>query len=115
VETVLFRPDRTILAVALIAFLGAIPVALSSFYLAPAFLVPVGMIVWGLRARVGADTTGLEICNGLGVQRVAWDAIDRFEIPDRGPVLLHSVTGATLRLTALARRDLPAILEVSKN
>jgi hypothetical protein len=115
VSTVQFRPDRTALAVALVAFLGAIPLALSSFYLAPAFLVPLGVVVWVLRARVGADRRGLEICNGLGVRRVAWDDVDRFEIPDRGPVVLHSVKGATLRLTALARRDLPAVLEVSKN
>lgn len=95
--------------------LGALPLALSSPYLAPVFLLPVGMVVWVLRARVAAGRKGLEICNGLGVRTVAWDEVDRFEIPKRGPVVLHSMKGATVRLTALSRRDLPAVLEVGKS
>jgi hypothetical protein len=115
VSAVQFRPDRTTLAVALVILLGALPFALSSPYLAPAFLLPLGMVVWVLRARVAAGTKGLEICNGLGVRAVAWDDVDRFEIPKHGPVVLHSQKGATLRLTALSRRDLPAVLEASGN
>jgi hypothetical protein len=115
VQTVQFRPDRTTLAVALVMLLGALPLALSSFWLAPAFLVPIGMVVWVMRARVVAAGSGLKICNGLTTRTVAWSDVDRFEVPRRGPVLLHPVEGAAVRLTALSRRDLPAVLEASKN
>ena len=110
-----FRPDRTTLAVVLVVLLGAVPFALSSPYLAPVLLLPVGMFVWVLRARVAAGTKGLQICNGLGVRAVAWDDVDRFEVPRRGPIVLHARRGATVRLTALSRRDLPAVLAAGKN
>lgn len=113
-DPVEFRPDRTTLAVALVFFLGAIPMALSSPYLAPAFLVPIGLVVWILRARVNAADSGVQVCNGLGSRSIAWDDVDRFEVPKRGPVVLHSTKGAAVRLTALARRDLPSVLELSK-
>lgn len=110
-ETVRFGPERTSLAVVAIALAGALPLALSSAYLAPLLLLPVGAAVWVLRARVVASKAGLEVCNGLGVRRVAWDDVAGFQIPERGPVTLQ-LQDRSVRLTALARGDLPKLLEV---
>jgi hypothetical protein len=112
VEKVQVRPDRTTLAVVLVLFLGGLPLALSSPWLAPALLVPLGALVWVLRARVVASASGLEVCNGLAVRRFTWDDVSGFEVPDHGPVRLLVKDRAPLRLSALARRDLARVLEV---
>ena len=109
-DAVRFGPERTVLTVVAIAFLGSLPLALSSPLLAPLLLLPVLPAVWVLRARVVAAPAGLEVCNGLGVRRLQWQNIDRFEVPKRGPVVLHPTQGRPLRLTALPRRDLRTLI-----
>lgn len=110
-EPVRFGPDRTNLAAVLVLLAGSLPLALSSAYLAPVLLVPLAAAAWVLRARVTAAKAGLEVCNGLGVRRFAWDEVSGFEIPSRGPVKVQ-LHDRTLRLTALARRDLPQLLQI---
>ena len=114
VDRVAFKPDRTTLAVVVVLFLGSLPLARSSPLQAPVLLVPVGARGWVLRARVVATREGLEVCNGLGLQRVRWDEVDRFERPRRGAVVLHTTAGRAVRLTALQRRDLPRLIEVGQ-
>ena len=112
-EPVTLRPERMTLAVVLVMTLGALPLGLSSPYLAVLLLLPVAAVVWVLRARVVADAETLEVCNGLRVRRVAWDAVAGFRVPKRGPVrvLLHG--GGPLLMTAVDRRELPRLLAVS--
>jgi hypothetical protein len=114
VETVSLRPERTTLAAVLVMTLGALPLALSSPYLAVVLLLPVGALVWVLRARVVADATSLEVCNGLAVRRMTWDDVAGFQVPDHGPVKLLRHGQGPLVLTALSRRQLPALLAVSQ-
>ncbi len=109
---VAFRPERTTLAVVVVLLLGALPLGLSSPLLAPVLLVPFVVLVWVLRARVRANALGVEVCNGLRVHRVAWTDVDAFDLPRRGPVLLRTTAGRTLRLTALARSDVRALVAV---
>ena len=113
-EPVTLRPERTTLAAVLVLTLGALPLALSSPYLALVLLVPVAALGWVLRARVTADASHLEVCNGLGVQRLAWDDVAGFHVPDRGPVTLLRHSDKPLRLTAVSRRELPRLLAVSQ-
>jgi len=114
VPTVTVRPERTTLAVVLVMLLGALPLTLSAWFLAPLLLVPVGAFGWVLRARVTATSTGLEVSNGLGTRRVAWEDVDGFHVPDRGPVVLLLRGGHRVRLTTVHRRDLPRLLAVSQ-
>jgi hypothetical protein len=114
VDRVGFKPERTTLAVVLVLLLGGLPLALSSPLLAPVLLVPVGALVWVLRARVVATREGLEVCNGLTVRRVRWEDVDRFERPRRGAVVLHTTAGRAVRLTALQPRDLPRLVAVGQ-
>ena len=113
-EQVRFRPERTTLAVVVVMALGALPLGLSSPYLAPVLLVPLAALGWVLRARVVATRAGLEVSNGLAVRRLTWDDVAGFRVPDRGPVVLLRTAGRPLRLTVLSRRELPRLLEVAR-
>jgi hypothetical protein len=114
VEPVLLRPERTTLAAVVVLALGSLPLALSSPYLVALLLVPVGALVWVLRARVVADAVGLEVCNGLGVRRVPWEQVAGFKVPEHGPVTLLRHGAPRIRLTALNRRELPRVLAVGE-
>jgi hypothetical protein len=114
VESVRLRPERMTLAAVLVMVLGALPLALSSPYLAWVLLLPVAALVWVLRARVVADAAALEVCNGLAVRRVAWDDVAGFRVPERGPVRLLRHGGGPLLLTVVSRRELPRLLAVSE-
>ena len=109
-----FGPDRIVLVPVVFSGLGSIPVAASSPSLTWVLLLPVACGVWVLRARVVAASVGVEVCNGLGAERVAWSDVDGFDVPRRGPVRLLRTGERPLRLTALARRDLQALLDVGR-
>lgn len=111
-QNVRFRPDRTSYIASVVLLLGSLPLGLSSPWLTPAFLLPLGSVLWVARARVVANAMGLEVCNGLGVQRLRWEQVEAFDVPRRGPVVLRRTTGRPLRLTALNRSELPQLLAV---
>jgi hypothetical protein len=108
------RPERTTLAVVVVMTLGALPLALSSWALAPTLLVPLTALLWVLRARVVGTPATLEVCNGLRVLRTDWADVAGFQVPARGPVVLMLHGGRRVRLTAVSRRELPRLLEVSQ-
>ncbi|MFN2537550.1 MAG: PH domain-containing protein [Mycobacteriales bacterium] len=106
VETVQFRPDRTAVTGVAVFFLGTLYLALAGPWFALLLLVPLGCLVWTLRARVVADADGLEVCNGLSRHRVRWDQVDAFEVRKHRPVVLRRTDGGTTVLTALPRQEL---------
>lgn len=109
-----FGPEKTSLVAVLVLALGTLPLGLSSPYLAPFLLVPIGALLWVLRARVVVADVGLEVCNGLGVRRFRWTDVAGFDVPPRGPVKLLPENGRPLRLTALPRRELRRLLEFAQ-
>lgn len=113
-QTVRFRPERTTLAVVVVMTLGALPLALSAWVLAPVLLIPLGALAWVLRARVVATPEGLEVCNGLRVLQVPWDDVGGFQVPEHGPVVLLRHGARPVRLGVVSRRELPRLLEVSQ-
>lgn len=100
-----FGPGPIGLAPVLVALLGALPVALSSPWLAWLLLLPLAAAWWVLRARVVADEQGLLVDNGLGRRHHPWREVEGFDIPGRGPVRLVLAGGRRVLLTALPRRD----------
>lgn len=113
VEPVTVRPERTTLAVVLVALLGALPLGLSWWWTSPVLLVPVAALVYVLRARVVASTQALEVCNGLAVHRVAWEDVEGFQVPEKGTVRLLRRDADPLPLRVLTRRDLPRVMALS--
>jgi hypothetical protein len=108
-----FRPDRTAVTAVAVFFLGTLYLALAGPWFVLLLLAPLGCLVWTRRARVVADDEGLEVCNGLGRQRIAWDTVDAFEVKKRRPVLLRRTDGRTTVLTALPRQDLRRLVEAA--
>lgn len=104
-----FGPDRIALAPVLVLLVGSLPLATSSPWLNWLVLVPVACAVWVLRARVVVAPSGITVCNGLGVTRVPWSAVEGFQVPRRGPVRLLRTGARPLPMTALPRRALPAL------
>lgn len=111
-ERVRIGPERIALLPVTVFLLGTLPVATSAVWLLPLLLLPLGCAVWVLRARVVAIPLGVEVCNGLAVHRVAWDDVEGFDVPRRGPLRLLRREGRPLLLTALPRRRLPELLAV---
>ena len=113
VERVQFRPDRAAVTAVAVFFLGSLYLALEGPWFALLLLAPLACLVWTLRARVVADTEGLEVCNGLGSKRVRWEQVDTFEVRKHRPVVLRRTDGRTTVLTALPRQDLRRLVSVA--
>jgi hypothetical protein len=113
-ERVRFGPERLALLPVMVFFLGSLPIAGSRSWLNGIVLIPVLTAVWVLRARVVAIPVGLEVCNGLRAQRIAWTDVEGFDVPRRGPVRLLRRGRRPLLLTALPRRDLPRLIAVGQ-
>ena len=109
-----FGPQRIGLIPVTVFLLGSLPVAASSPLLLWLVLVPLACGAWVLRARVVAAPVGLEVCNGLGVRRLAWSDVAGFDVPRRGPVRLLRAGARPLLLTALPRRELHELVEVGE-
>ncbi|CAA9318366.1 MAG: hypothetical protein AVDCRST_MAG07-1632 [uncultured Frankineae bacterium] len=108
-----FGPDRIALLPVLVLFLGSLPLAASSGWLNGVVLLPVACAVWVLRARVVVAPAGLGVCNGLAMHRLPWSAVEGFSVPRRGFVRLLRSGARPLPMTALSRRDLPALRDAA--
>ena len=113
-KPVRFGPDRIALLPVMVFLLGSLPVASSDARLSWLMLIPLLCGVWVLRARVLAAPLGVEVCNGLRPVRVAWEDVEGFDVPRRGPVRLRRRGQRPLLLTALPRRDLRRLIEVGE-
>ena len=107
-----FGPNPVTLLPVVVLLLGSLPLAASSPWLTP-LLLPVLCAVWVLRARVVVAPAGLEVCNGLGVTRVAWADVEGFTASGRGPVRLLRRGADPLPLTALPRHRLRRLTELA--
>lgn len=110
VRPVKFRYNAAIPIAALVAFLGAIPVATARWYLAPILLAPVLVAIWGWRAGTDADATGIRLRALAGTRRIAWSRITGLSPDDRGRVHASLDSGTVVRLPAVGRADLPRLV-----
>ena len=104
-----FGPQRVALLPVVVLSLGALPLAASSSWSNVVLLVPLACAVWVLRARVVMAPVGVEVCNGLGVHRMPWNAVEGFDVPRRGPLRLLRSGGRPLLMTAVSRRTFPQV------
>lgn len=111
-QTRRYAPDRSSLFPALLFGLGALPIAASDPALVWVLLLPVAPLVWVLRARVLADSDGVEVCNGLGRRRYAWDQVTGFDVPRRGVVRMLLLGGSRVPLSTVSRRQLRSLIEL---
>jgi hypothetical protein len=112
VDKARFRHHSGIAIAGLVATFGALPFALSAWYLAPILLVPVAVALWGWRAGTDADADGLTIRALLGRRRLPWSRISGF-VPQGRRVLAVLEGGGAVPLPAVSPAELPKLLAAS--
>jgi Bacterial PH domain len=108
-----FRKSGALLVAALIAFVGAVPVAGARWAFAPLLLVPLLAGVWAWRAGTDADAEGLRVHALFGTTAVPWARVAELAPDRRGRVSALLTDGRVLRLTAVTREHLPALAAVA--
>ncbi|MEE6260802.1 PH domain-containing protein [Plantactinospora sonchi] len=108
-----FRHNQAIWVAAVIAFLGAIPLASTRWYLTPLLLVPLAVGLWAWRAGTDADPTGVRIRALLGQRAIPWADIVELGSDPRGQAVVRLSDGRTTALPAVRATDLPDLVAAS--
>ncbi|MEU6077064.1 PH domain-containing protein [Micromonospora sp. NPDC047074] len=111
--TVHFRHNQAILAAAIIAFIGALPLAGARWYLLPVLLVPLAVGVWAWRAGTDADARELRLRALLGQRRISWDRVVGLAADPRGRAVAQLDDGQLVPLPAVRGRDLPRLVSAT--
>ncbi|WP_422770970.1 PH domain-containing protein [Plantactinospora sp. WMMC1484] len=111
--TLRFRHNQAIWVAAVLAFLAALPLATSRWFLLPLLLVPVAVGVWAWRAGTDADPAGVRIRALLGQRRIAWSEIVELASDPRGQAVVRLRDGRTTALPAVRATDLPDLVAAS--
>ncbi|GAA4676133.1 PH domain-containing protein [Phytohabitans rumicis] len=111
--TIRFRPHGAVAIAAIIALLGAIPLASAGWYYLPVLLIPLAVVVWALRAGTEADHDEVRVRALLGQRRIPWTQISELGADPRGRALARLTDGQVVPLTAVRGKDLPSLAEVS--
>jgi PH (Pleckstrin Homology) domain-containing protein len=110
VTRVRFRQHAGLAVVGVVAFLGALPVAATRWYLTPILLVPLAVAIWAWRSGTDADADGLTIRALLGQRRLPWERIVGF-VPERRRVTAILDGGRSVPLPAVTPGDLATLLQ----
>ncbi|BCJ66871.1 PH domain-containing protein [Polymorphospora rubra] len=108
-----FRYPQAILVAAIVGFVGAIPLASVSWFLAPILLVPLALAIWAWRAGTDADAAGIRTRALLGNRRIAWSQIRELAADRRGRAMALLTDGHAVGLPAVRAADLPRLVEAS--
>ncbi|MET7947550.1 PH domain-containing protein [Micromonospora sp. NPDC005324] len=109
-DTVRFRYNQAILVAAIIAFVGALPLANARDYLLPVLLVPLAVAVWAWRAGTDADARELRIRALVGQRRIDWDQVLELTTDQRGRAVARLDDGHQVTLPAVRGTDLPRLV-----
>ncbi|WP_229399461.1 PH domain-containing protein [Micromonospora okii] len=109
-ETVRFRHNQAILVAAVIAFIGALPLAAVKWYFLPVLLVPLAFGVWAWRAGTEADARGLRLRALFGQRRIAWERVVELTADARGRAVARLDDGERVVLPAVRPAELPRLV-----
>ncbi|MEV4659190.1 PH domain-containing protein [Micromonospora sp. NPDC049301] len=109
-DTVRFRYNQAILVAAVIAFIGALPLANARGYLLPVLLVPLAVALWAWRAGTDADPRELRLRALAGQRRIGWDRVVELATDARGRVVARLDDGQQVVLPAVRGADLPRLV-----
>ncbi|WP_341719448.1 PH domain-containing protein [Micromonospora sp. FIMYZ51] len=108
-DTVRFRHHQASLVAAIVATIGAVPLASARAYLLPVLLVPLAVAAWAWRAGTDADADGLRLRALVGQRRIGWEQIAELGADPRGRAVAQLTDGQRLVLPAVRREDLPRL------
>ncbi|MEH0818702.1 MULTISPECIES: PH domain-containing protein [unclassified Micromonospora] len=112
-DTIRFRYNQAILVAAIVAFLGALPLASAEWYLLPVLLVPIVVGVWAWRAGTDADRRELRLRALAGGRRIAWDRVVELTADPRGRAVARLDDGQEVVLPAVRGSDLPRLVSAT--
>jgi hypothetical protein len=96
---------------AVIAFVGAVPLAGRSWALSPILLIPLLAAIWAWRAGTDVYPDRLKIRGLIGSTSVPWDRINELA-PDRNEQVTALLdNGNVIRLTGVTVGNLPLVLK----
>ncbi len=104
------RKTGALLVAAVIAFVGAVPLAGASRPLALVLLIPAALIVWAWRAGTDVYADELRVKALFGRTRVPWATIREMAPDQRGQISALLDNGNAIRLTGVTRNNLPRVL-----
>ncbi|MFY1700825.1 MULTISPECIES: PH domain-containing protein [Micromonospora] len=98
---------------AVIATIGALPLATARWYFLPLLLVPLAVAVWGWRAGTHADARELRLRGLVGQRRIPWDRVAELLVDRRGRAVVRLADGTEFALPAVRGSDLPRLVAVT--
>jgi hypothetical protein len=108
-----FRHPAAIAVAAAVALIGATPLLAYGWYYAPVLLLPFAIGLWAWRSGTDVDARGLRIRAAVGSRRVLWTEVAELAPTADGQVAARLVSGAVLRLPAVAPDELPRLVRAS--
>jgi hypothetical protein len=105
-----FRHSGAVAVAAVVAAIGAVPLATAGWYYLPAVLVPLLIAAWAWRSGTDADASGLRVRATFGQRRVAWTDVVELAADDRGRATALLSDGWVLSLPAVRATDLPRLV-----
>lgn len=109
-ETVHFRRNQAILVAAIVAFIGALPLASARWWLSWVLLLPLAVAIWAWRSGTDADPRELRLRALLGQRRIPWQQVAELTADRRGRALVRLDDGELLVLPAVRAGDLPRLV-----
>ena len=109
-----FKIPRTALLAIAFLVLCMTPVALGEFHwLAVIYVFPLGLLVFVLRTRTVADSTGLTVRTMFGHRELPWSALKGLALTDKSKVRAVLTDDSQITLPAVRTRHLPVLSLVS--
>ncbi len=112
-DTVRFRHNQAILVAAIVAFIGALPLASARWWLLWVLLVPLAVAVWAWRAGTDADARELRLRALVGQRRVPWNRVAELAGDPRGRAVARLDDGEVVVLPAVRATELPRLVAVT--
>ncbi|MEU9738673.1 PH domain-containing protein [Micromonospora chersina] len=112
-DNVRFRYNQAILVAAIVAFIGALPLATARWWLLWVLLIPLALGVWVWRAGTDADARELRLRALVGQRRVPWTRVAELAADARGRAVARLDDGETLVLPAVRAADLPRLVSAT--
>ncbi len=112
-DTVRFRHNQAILVAAIVAFIGALPLASARWWLLWVLLVPLAVAVWAWRAGTDADARELRLRALVGQRRVPWNRVAELAGDSRGRAVARLDDGEVVMLPAVRATELPRLIAVT--
>ncbi|GAB3153687.1 hypothetical protein GCM10027290_46960 [Micromonospora sonneratiae] len=108
-----FRHNQAIWVAAVVAFIGALPLASARWYFLPVLLIPLAVGVWAWRAGTDADSQGLRLRALFGQRLIPWTQVAELTADQNGQAVVRLVDGSNTRLPAVRATDLRKLVAAS--